>query len=171
MLEIAWTKGRFTWVVPIELSRCDTIIINTHLLLFVGHLLRRVLFDMEVALANFIARVFKNGYACSITIFLHSSAQERHSSAQRLQCSALCFSHSSAQASHISAQALQSNKAYSPPIDISSAADRQTEAHCLLSSIQRIIIFTPSSRKHSVAQCSHSIAHATHASIQLCIRS
>src|SRR3989337_267535 len=107
-------------------------------------------------------------YTCSVAIFRHSSAQERHSCAQCRQCIASYFSHSAAHVSHTSAQALQSNEEYPPPIAISSALDLQTEAHCLSSSIQRAIIFTSSSRRHSVAQCSHSIAHETHASIQAC---
>ena len=107
-------------------------------------------------------------YVSSVINFLHSSAHNRHSLAQWLQCTLSYFSHSSAHASQILAHASQGNEQYSPPIAITSDAARHTAAHCLQSSMQRDgTIFSASAFRHCVAQCSHSMAHETQASIQL----
>lgn len=99
----------------------------------------------------------------------HSSAHFLQDAAHCLQWSSSWREHSSAHASQISAQTPHNAAENSPPIIISSAAERHTEAHCRSNSMHRAIIFTSSSFRHCVAQFSHVEAHVMHASMQLFI--
>jgi hypothetical protein len=103
-----------------------------------------------------------------LAILRHSEAHFLHVWAHCLQCSIVwCFSHSTPQASHTSAQTLQICFAYSLSLDMNWEAVTQILAQSRHSWIHFDIIFTSSSRRHSVVQNSHASKQSLHESMQL----
>ncbi len=101
-------------------------------------------------------------------ILRHSEAHFLHVWAHCLQCSIVwCFSHSALHASHMSAQILQIFSAYSLSLDMNWEAVTHMFAQSRHSWMHFAIIFTSSSRRHSVAQNSHASKQTLHAPIQV----
>src|SRR5215831_6957069 len=105
-------------------------------------------------------------YACTAAIFSHCCAQRSHASAHFWQCSTSCFRHSSAHSRHASAHSRQMSAAKSESPLINSEAARHKVEQSRSSSMQRAIIFTSRSPKHSLAHHVHSLAQWLQASMQ-----